>query len=208
MPRHLHPELHLTDRIGWLRAAVLAAETPTIRLAVETMPSLAAGEYVSVSSQSDTERADVARERGELATQPEFEKHELAGIYVSRGLTPQLALQVADQLTAHDALGAHMRDELGMSAAVSARPVQAGLTSAAAFAAGAVLPLLASLAAPALLVVPVVAASSLVFLTGLGALSARLGGAPALKASIRLAFWGSLAMALTAAVGKLFGTVV
>jgi len=163
---------------------------------------------VSVSSQSDTERADMARERGELATQPEFEKHELAGIYVARGLTPELASQVADQLTAHDALGAHLRDELGMSAAVSARPVQAGLTSAAAFAAGAVLPLMASLAAPAPLVVPVVGVSSLVFLTGLGALSARLGGAPALKASIRLAFWGSLAMGLTAIVGKLFGTVV
>ena len=232
MPRHLHPELHLTDRIGWLRAAVLGANDGIVSTAslivgvsaasasrgdilvagvaglVAGAMSMAAGEYVSVSSQSDTERADVARERGELATQPEFEKHELAGIYVGRGLTPELASQVADQLTTHDALGAHLRDELGMSEAVSARPVQAGLTSAAAFAAGAVLPLLASLAAPAPLVVPVVAASSLVFLTGLGALSARLGGAPALKASIRLAFWGSLAMALTAAVGKLFGTVV
>jgi len=232
MPRHLHPELHLTDRIGWLRAAVLGANDGIVSTAslivgvsaasasrgdilvagvaglVAGAMSMAAGEYVSVSSQSDTERADMARERGELATQPEFEKHELAGIYVARGLTPELASQVAEQLTAHDALGAHLRDELGMSAAVSARPVQAGLTSAAAFAAGAVLPLMASLAAPAPLVVPVVGVSSLVFLTGLGALSARLGGAPALKASIRLAFWGSLAMALTAIVGKLFGTVV
>ena len=232
MPRHLHPELHLTDRIGWLRAAVLGANdgivsTASLIVGVSAASasrgdilvagvaglmagamSMAAGEYVSVSSQSDTERADVARERNELATQPEFEKHELAGIYVGRGLTPELASQVADQLTAHDALGAHLRDELGMSEAVSARPVQAGLTSAAAFAAGAVLPLLASLAAPAPLVVPVVAASSLVFLTGLGALSAWLGGAPALKASIRLAFWGALAMGLTAIVGKLFGTVV
>jgi len=232
MPRHLHPERHLTDRIGWLRAAVLGANDGIVSTAslivgvsaasashgdilvagvaglVAGAMSMAAGEYVSVSSQSDTERADVARERKELATQPEFERHELAGIYVGRGLTPELASQVADQLMAHDALGAHTRDELGMSATVSARPVQAGLTSAAAFAAGAVLPLLASMAAPAPLVVPVVAASSLVFLIGLGALSARLGGAPALKASVRLAFWGSLAMGLTAVVGKLFGTVV
>jgi VIT1/CCC1 family predicted Fe2+/Mn2+ transporter len=232
MPPHLHPERHLTDRIGWLRAAVLGANDGIVSTAslivgvsaasasrgdilvagvaglVAGAMSMAAGEYVSVSSQSDTERADAACERGELATQPEFERQELTGIYVARGLTPALASQVADQLMAHDALGAHLRDELGMSAAVSARPVQAGLTSAAAFAAGAVLPLLASLAAPAPLVVPVVGVSSLVFLTGLGALSARLGGAPALKASVRLAFWGSLAMGLTAAVGKLFGTVV
>jgi VIT1/CCC1 family predicted Fe2+/Mn2+ transporter len=163
---------------------------------------------VSVSSQSDTERADVARERDELAGQPEFERRELAEIYVARGLTPELATQVAQQLMAHDALGAHSRDELGVSEAVSARPVQAGLTSAATFAVGAALPLLTSLMAPASHVVPVVAGTSLVFLTALGALSARTGGAPVLKASVRVAFWGALAMALTAVVGRLFGTVV
>ena len=169
---------------------------------------MAAGEYVSVSSQADTERADVARERGELTAQPEFEKRELAALYVARGLSPELAAKVAEQLMAHDALGAHLRDELGVSEAGMARPVQAGLTSAAAFAAGAALPLLASFAAPALRVVPVVAGSSLVFLTGLGALSARMGGAPILKASTRLAFWGALAMGLTAVVGRLFGAVM
>jgi VIT1/CCC1 family predicted Fe2+/Mn2+ transporter len=170
--------------------------------------SMAAGEFVSVSSQFDTERADVARERDELAVQPEFEKRELAAIYVARGLTPELATQVAQQLMAHDALGAHSRDELGISDTVSARPVQAGLTSAASFAAGAVLPLLTSLVAPAPHVVPVVAGTSLVFLTALGALSARTGGAPVLRASVRVAFWGALAMGLTALVGRLFGTVV
>jgi VIT1/CCC1 family predicted Fe2+/Mn2+ transporter len=170
--------------------------------------SMAAGEFVSVSSQLDTERADVAREQEELATQPEFEKRELAGIYVARGLTPELAAQVADQLMAHDALSAHSRDELGLSDAVSARPVQAGLTSAATFAVGAALPLLTSLIAPASYVVLVVAAASLVCLTALGALSAWTGGAPVLRASTRVAFWGALAMGLTAGVGRLFGTVV
>jgi VIT1/CCC1 family predicted Fe2+/Mn2+ transporter len=163
---------------------------------------------VSVSSQFDTERADVAREREELAAQPEFEKRELTSIYVARGLTPELATQVAEQLMAHDALAAHSRDELGLSEAVSARPVQAALTSAATFAVGAALPLLTSLAAPAPRVVPVVAGASLVFLTALGALSARTGGAPVLRASARVAFWGALAMGLTAVVGGLFGTAV
>jgi VIT1/CCC1 family predicted Fe2+/Mn2+ transporter len=170
--------------------------------------SMAAGEYVSVSSQSDTERADVARERDELAVQPEFEKRELAAIYVARGLTPQLATEVADQLMAHDALSTHLRDELGLSEAVRARPVQAALTSAAAFAAGAALPLLTSIVVPAPHVVSMVAGTSLVCLTALGALSARMGGAPVPRASARVAFWGALAMGITAGVGSLFGGVV
>jgi VIT1/CCC1 family predicted Fe2+/Mn2+ transporter len=223
MPRSIHLERHRTERIGWLRAAVLGANDGIVSTAslivgvaaadagrsemliagvaglVAGAMSMAAGEYVSVSSQADTERADVARERAELATQPEFEKQELAEIYVGRGLTPALAAQVAEQLMEHDALGAHSRDELGISDTVTARPVQAGLTSAASFAAGAVLPLLTSL---------VVAGTSLLFLAALGALSARTGGAPVLKASLRVVFWGALAMAVTAAVGRLFGTVV
>jgi VIT1/CCC1 family predicted Fe2+/Mn2+ transporter len=232
MPRSVHLERHRTERIGWLRAAVLGANDGIVSTAslivgvaaasagrsemlvagvaglVAGAMSMAAGEYVSVSSQSDTERADVARERDELAVQPEFERRELAAIYVARGLTPELATQVAQQLMAHDALGAHSRDELGISDTVSARPVQAGLISAASFAAGAVLPLLTSLVAPAPQVVPVVAGTSLVLLTALGALSARTGGAPVLRASVRVAFWGALAMGLTALVGRLFGTVV
>ena len=170
--------------------------------------SMAAGEYVSVSSQADTEGADVARERVELAEQPEFERQELAAIYVARGLTRELATQVAEQLTAHDALGAHARDELGVSDVLSARPVQAGLTSAATFAVGAALPLLTALVAPAPQVVAIVAGTSLVFLTGLGAVSARAGGAPVLRASVRVAFWGALAMGLTAVVGWLAGTAL
>jgi VIT1/CCC1 family predicted Fe2+/Mn2+ transporter len=158
-----------------------------------------------VSSQADTEQADVARERGELATQPEFERRELAAIYVARGLTPTLAAQVADQLTAHDALGAHSRDELGMSDVVSARPVQAGLTSAASFAVGAILPLVTLLVSPASHVAAAVAVTSLLCLTVLGAMSARTGGAPVRRASLRVAFWGALAMGVTAAVGALFG---
>jgi VIT1/CCC1 family predicted Fe2+/Mn2+ transporter len=232
MSRRVHLERHRTARIGWLRAAVLGANDGIVSTAslivgvaaanagrseilvagvaglVAGAMSMAAGEYVSVSSQADTERADVARERDELATQPEFEKRELAEIYVARGLTPELAGLVARQLMAHDALGAHSRDELGMSDTVSARPVQAGLTSAASFAGGAALPLLASLVAPAPQVGSVVAGTSLVFLVALGALSARMGGAPMLKASVRVAFWGALAMGITAAVGRLFGTVV
>ncbi len=229
MPRNLHLERHRTERIGWLRAAVLGANDGIVSTAslivgvvaasagrsemlvagvaglVAGAMSMAAGEFVSVSSQSDTEQADAARERDELAVQPEFERRELAAIYVARGLTPELAEQVAQQLMAHDALGAHLRDELGVSGAVSARPVQAGLTSAATFAVGAALPLLTSLVAPAQHVVLVVASASLVFLSALGALSARTGGAPVLKASMRVAFWGALAMGITAAVGKVFG---
>jgi VIT1/CCC1 family predicted Fe2+/Mn2+ transporter len=232
MARRVHRERHRTERIGWLRAAVLGANDGIVSTAslivgvaaanagrsqilvagvaglVAGAMSMAAGEFVSVSSQSDTERADVAREREELATQPELEKKELTAIYVARGLTPELANQVAQQLMAHDALAAHSRDELGLSDTVSARPIQAGLTSAAAFAAGAALPLLSSLVAPAAQIVAVVAGASLLCLIALGALSARTGGAPVLKATARVAFWGALAMGLTAGVGRLFGTVV
>ncbi len=232
MARRVHSERHRTERIGWLRAAVLGANDGIVSTAslivgvaaanagrsemlltgvaglVAGAMSMAAGEYVSVSSQADTEQADVARERAELATQPEFEGRELTAIYVKRGLTPALAAQVAEQLMAHDALGAHSRDELGMSDVVSARPVQAGVTSAASFAVGAVLPLLTLLAAPASHVAAIVAGTSLVCLTGLGAISARAGAAPVLRASLRVAFWGALAMGLTAGVGRLFGAVV
>jgi VIT1/CCC1 family predicted Fe2+/Mn2+ transporter len=229
--RPVHLEHHRTERIGWLRAAVLGANDGIVSTAslivgvaasnagrsemlvagvaglVAGAMSMAAGEYVSVSSQADTERADVARERDELATQPEFERRELAAIYVARGLSPPLAAQVAEQLMAHDALGAHSRDELGMSAMVSARPVQAGLTSAASFAVGAALPLVTLLVSPASSVARVVAATSLLCLTVLGAVSARTGGAPVRKASLRVAFWGALAMGVTAAVGRLFGSM-
>jgi VIT1/CCC1 family predicted Fe2+/Mn2+ transporter len=232
MVRSVHVERHRTQRIGWLRAAVLGANDGIVSTAslivgvaaadvgrsemllagvaglVAGAMSMAAGEYVSVSSQADTERADLARERGELAGQPELEKRELASIYVARGLTADLAAQVAEQLMTHDALGAHSRDELGISDVVSARPVQAGVTSAGTFAVGAALPLIASLVAPAPHVVSVVAGTSLLFLTALGALSARTGGAAVLRASWRVAFWGALAMGITAVVGRLFGTVV
>jgi len=232
MARTTHPERHRTDRIGWLRAAVLGANdgivsTASLLVGVAAASagrsellvagvaglmagamSMAAGEYVSVSSQSDTEAADLAREREELRTQPEVEQRELAAIYEARGLTPELAAQVAAQLTARDALGAHARDELGISDTRAARPVQAALTSGLTFTAGAALPLLTALVAPASNVVVVVAGTSLVFLIALGALAARVGGAPVAKAAGRVAFWGALAMGLTAGVGKLFGTVV
>ena len=232
MPRSTHPELHRTERIGWLRAAVLGANDGIVSTAslmvgvaaasagsgallltgvaglVAGAMSMAAGEYVSVSSQSDTEQADLVRERAELVASPESELRELASIYATRGLTPELATQVAQQLMAHDAVGAHARDELGISAAVSARPVQAALTSAATFAAGAALPLLTAVLAPAAQLVPLLASTSLVFLTALGAVAARAGGAPMFKAALRVAFWGALAMAITAGVGRLFGAVV
>jgi vacuolar iron transporter family protein len=232
MPRAIHREQHRTERIGWLRAAVLGANDGIVSTSslivgvaaanagrnemlvagvaglVAGAMSMAAGEYVSVSSQADTERADLERERGELKGQPEAETQELAAIYVARGLSPELAAQVARALMAADALGAHSRDELGISAAVAARPVQAGLTSAATFAVGAALPLLTALLTPASRVVLTVALTSLFFLTMLGGLAARAGGAPALKASTRVAFWGALAMGITAAVGRLFGTTV
>ncbi len=230
MPRATHRESHRTRRIGWLRAAVLGANdgivsTASLMLGVAAANvargellvagvaglvagamSMAAGEYVSVSSQADTEQADLAREGAELKTQPEHEHQELAAIYVKRGLAPELAVQVARQLMVHDALGAHARDELGISETLNANPVQAAFTSAATFAAGASLPLLAAVAAPASLLVPVVAGTSLLVLTALGALAARAGGAPVLRASLRVVFWGALAMGLTAGAGMMFGT--
>ena len=227
-----HLERHRTDRIGWLRAAVLGANdgivsTASLVIGVAAAQasrgdllvagvagmaagamSMAAGEYVSVSSQADTEQADLARERHELETDVVFEREELAEIYVGRGLDLDLARRVANQLMAHDALGAHARDELGISAPLSAQPVQAALASAASFAVGAALPLLLAAMVPVARVIPSVAGASLVFLAGLGALAARTGGAPALTAAVRVTFWGALAMALTAGVGALFGAVV
>ena len=170
--------------------------------------SMAAGEYVSVSSQADTERADLARESAELEADVEFEQKELAEIYVKRGLEPSLAHQVADQLMRHDALGAHARDELGLSEMHSARPIQAALASAATFAVGAALPLLIVLLSPFSIVIPMVAGSSLVFLALMGGLAARTGGARIVLGAGRVAFWGALAMAATAGLGALFGSVV
>ncbi len=231
MPRAIHRELHRNDRIGWLRAAVLGADEGVVSTAslmigvaaasagrdqlliagvaglVAGAMSMAAGEYVSVSSQSDIEQSDLARERIELQVQPAAELRELASIYRGRGLTTELAEEVARQLTAHDALGAHARDELGMTATSTARPLQAALASAASFTAGAALPLLTALLTPASYLVLVMGGTSLLFLVALGVLAARTGGAPVLKASIRIAFWGVLAMAISAGVGRLFGVV-
>lgn len=225
-------EQHRTHRIGWLRAAVLGANDGIISTAsllvgiaaahasrgtlltagvaglVAGAMSMAAGEYVSVSSQADTERADLARERKELEDDDEGERKELASIYVGRGLDPLLARQVADQLMAHDALGAHARDELGISAHMTARPVQAALASGATFSVGAALPLLTVFVAPETGLVPIVFGTSLLFLAGLGLLAGFAGGAPMGKAAVRVTFWGALAMGLTAAVGALFGTIV
>jgi len=229
-----HPaaETHRTDRIGWLRAAVLGANdgiisTASLMLGVAAAASdprevvvagvaglmagavsMAAGEYVSVSSQADSEQAERALERRELAGDPEFEQRELAGIYVKRGLDQALADQVAARLTAVDALGAHARDELGLSDALSARPVQAGLASAAAFAVGAALPLAVAALAPAAQAQAMIAVTSLVLLFGLGALAATVGGAPPGRAAWRVTFWGALAMGLTALVGWAFGMAV
>lgn len=224
-----HAENHLVARIGWLRAAVLGAndgivstaslivgvaaanaDRPAVLVAgvaglVAGAMSMAAGEYVSVSSQSDTEKADIARETRELETDPEFEREELAGIYVARGLEPALARQVADQLMAKDAIGAHARDELGISEVTTARPVQAALTSAATFAAGAALPLLTVLAAPRDMMVPAVSAAAIFFLAVLGAVGARAGGARLLRPVARVVFWGALALAVTAGIGAVFG---
>jgi VIT1/CCC1 family predicted Fe2+/Mn2+ transporter len=170
--------------------------------------SMAAGEYVSVSSQSDTERADLARETRELADDPEFEKEELAQIYIARGVQVDLAHEVAKQLMAKDALATHARDEHGISAATAARPVQAALASAATFSVGAAAPLLLVIASPAHALIPVVSAGSLVFLAALGAIGAKAGGAGLLKPTVRVTFWGALAMALTAGIGAIFGKVV
>ena len=228
----LHPESHLVSRIGWLRAAVLGANDGIIStaslivgvaaaaakqndvliaavagLAAGAM-SMAAGEYVSVSSQSDTEQADLARERKELSEHAEFELDELASIYVKRGVDAALARQVAQQLMAKDALAAHARDELGISEISTARPVLAAVTSAAMFSAGAAMPILMVVVSPAGVLVPIVSAASLGFLALLGAIGAITGGANVLRATARVTFWGAFAMALTAGIGRLFGTVL
>lgn len=225
------PESHLVQRIGWLRAAVLGANDGIVSTAslivgvaaaaatrnevliagiaglVAGSMSMAAGEYVSVSSQSDTEQADLARERKELHDSPEFEKEELAQIYVKRGLDHALALQVAEQLMARDALAAHARDELGISEIATARPVQAALASAATFSVGAAMPLIMVALFPLSAIVPIISVASLAFLALLGAVGAKAGGANIWRATARVMFWGAFAMALTAGIGKLFGTV-
>ena len=225
-----HPEHHLIGRIGWLRAAVLGANDGILSTAslisgvaaassahsdvliagiaglVAGAMSMAAGEYVSVSSQSDIENAELTRERRELSTDIAGEREELAQIYVTRGVAPELARQVAVQLMAKDALGAHARDELGISEITAARPVQAALTSAATFASGAAMPLLAVLLSPAGMIIPVVTVASLVTLAGLGAVGAWAGGANIWHAAARVVFWGAFAMAVTAAIGALVGT--
>jgi vacuolar iron transporter family protein len=227
-----HRERHLTDRIGWLRAAVLGANDGTVSTAslvvgiaaagaarkdvllagiaglVAGALSMAAGEYVSVSSQRDTEEASLALERTELATQPIAEEQELAAIYEKRGLDAELARSVAQQLMAHDAIGAHARDELGLSDELTARPLQAAIASAASFAVGAALPIITVIVAPSAHVSLTVSGVSLVCLAGLGAMAARAGGASTWIGTGRVALWGAVAMAATAAVGALFGTAV
>ena len=228
----LHLENHLVERIGWLRAAVLGANDGIVSTAslivgvaaAATTPndvliagvaglvagamSMAAGEYVSVSSQADTEHADLARESAELKVDPAFELDELSQIYVQRGVEAGLARQVAEQLMAKGALAAHARDELGISATTTARPLQAALTSAATFSVGAAMPLAMVVIAPSAALVPAVGAASILFLALLGAIGARAGGANVWRATVRVTFWGALAMALTAGIGKLFGTIV
>jgi VIT1/CCC1 family predicted Fe2+/Mn2+ transporter len=227
-----HGERHRTDRVGWLRAAVLGANDGIVSTAsllvgvaaagtgrdavmiagvaglVAGAMSMAAGEYVSVHSQADTEKADIEREKLELRTDDAGERRELAAIYVGRGLEPALARQVADQMMAHDALGAHVRDELGITSMLAARPVQAAAASAAAFATGAALPLAVAWAAPVESLIVAVSATSLVFLGALGGLAARAGGANVATGAARVTFWGALAMLATAGIGRLFGTVV
>lgn len=229
---HTHPEQHLVERIGWLRAAVLGANDGIVSTAslivgvasaaakssdvlvagvaglVAGAMSMAAGEYVSVSSQSDTEQADLTRERKELVENIDFEREELANLYVERGVDHELALKVADQLMAKDALGAHARDELGISEITTARPVQAALTSAVTFSVGAALPIAVVLFAPTDKLIVSVSIASLVFLVALGWVGAKAGGAHPLKGILRVVFWGALAMALTAGVGSVFGTAV
>jgi vacuolar iron transporter family protein len=229
MPSYIHPEKHRVARIGWLRAAVLGANDGIVSTAslvvgvaaagsssqqvlvagvaglVAGGMSMAAGEYVSVSSQSDTENADLKREERELAETPEMELAELTKIYESRGLDRTLAQQVATQLTAHDALGAHARDELGISPHTTAQPVVAALTSATTFSVGAALPLLVALLVPGKNLVPAVSVASLLFLALLGAVGARAGGANVARSVIRVGFWGALAFAITALIGRMFG---
>lgn len=226
-----HAEQHRSERIGWLRAAVLGANDGIVSTAslvlgvvaagadhrtilltsvsalIAGAMSMAAGEFVSVHSQEDTERADLARERDELRRDPRGEQRELAGIYARRGLDRPLADQVAEKLMAHDALGAHARDELGLSEATAANPMQAALASAASFAVGSVLPIAVVLIAPTAQLMPAITLASLAFLAGLGAVSARIGGAPVGVGTFRVAFWGAAAMAVTAGAGALFGAV-
>ena len=226
-----HSEHHRNDRIGWLRAAVLGANDGIVSTAslivgvaaagathdnilvtgiaglVAGAMSMAAGEYVSVHSQADTERADLTRERGELQKDPASEHRELAAIYIGRGLTQALARQVAEQLMAHDALGAHARDELGISTVLGARPVQAAMASAASFGVGAALPLIVTALVPGAALIAWVAATAIGFLAVLGAVSAKAGGASIAVGAWRVTFWGTLAMAVTAGVGRLFGAV-
>lgn len=229
----IHPERHQVERIGWLRAAVLGANDGIVSTAslivgvaaaaaskgeilvagvaglVAGAMSMAAGEYVSVSSQADTEAADLARERAELASDPEFEHRELAAIYRKRGLDEETANKVADQLMQHDALGTHARDELSITHITTARPVQAAFTSAVTFTTGAALPLAAAWLSPVgQPMIVAVSLASLVFLAVLGAIGARTGNAPIAKATLRVAFWGAAAMAVTAGIGKLVGTSV
>jgi VIT1/CCC1 family predicted Fe2+/Mn2+ transporter len=228
----MHVERHRTAHIGWLRAAVLGANDGLISTAslvvgvaasgtsrsailiagvaglVAGSMSMAAGEYVSVSSQADTEGADLARERAELASNPEGERAELTGIYVERGLTPELAGQVADQLMAKDALGAHARDELGLTEITAAKPLQAAIASAVSFAVGAVLPVLVCLLVPQSQLTLLVTLSATILLAVLGSVAAQVGGAPMWKGALRVTFWGALAMGVSALIGKLFGTTV
>ncbi|WP_223487015.1 VIT family protein [Pseudomonas sp. A-RE-19] len=229
---HRHTEYHRSDRIGWLRAAVLGANDGIVSTAslligvaaanashttllvtgmaglVAGAMSMAAGEYVSVHSQADTERADLSRERAELASDPKAERIELANIYMHRGVSPELAHQVADQLMKHDALGSHARDELGISEALTAKPLQAALASAASFVVGAALPLAVVFIAPTQSAVPWICGMSLVFLGSLGAVAAKAGGAKVMIGAWRVTLWGVLAMGITALVGSLFGAVV
>ncbi|HEX7018582.1 MAG TPA: VIT family protein [Gemmatimonadaceae bacterium] len=232
MPHPVHGEQHFTHRIGWLRAAVLGANDGIVSTAalvvgvaaaessrhvilvaglaglVAGAMSMAAGEYISVSSQADTEKADLARERRELADSPELELEELRKIYVERGLDADLALRVAEQLTARDVLGAHARDELGITDAQSAKPIQAALASAVTFSVGAALPLVIAAVVPVPIIITAVSVSSLLCLAGLGAVAAQAGGASLWRGAVRVTFWSALALALTAGVGKLFGAKV
>lgn len=226
------PESHRSEHIGWLRTAVLGANDGIVSTAslivgvaaansshqnilltgiaglVAGAMSMASGEFVSVSSQADTENADLNRERDELASNIDFERAELAQIYVGRGLEPDLAAKVSEQLMAHDALGSHARDELGITEALSARPIQAALASAGAFSVGAAMPLVMVLISTSQNLIAVVSVASLVFLVLLGMLAARVGGASVWKGALRVGFWGALAMAITAGIGAFFGTVV
>jgi VIT1/CCC1 family predicted Fe2+/Mn2+ transporter len=228
----IHREYHRSDRIGWLRAAVLGANDGTISVSslvigvaaagashgsilltgvaglVAGAMSMAAGEYVSVQSQADTENADLEREKRELETEPELELDELTSIYVNRGLDEPLARQVAKKLMSTDALGAHARDELGITETLRARPIQAAFSSAISFIVGAVIPIAAALLAPSALVAEITSATALIALLVLGGIAANAGGASIVKGAIRVAFWGALAMVITAGVGRLFGAVV